>query len=949
MAKTVLIVAVTFALPTLPTLAMSTPPRTDLGIVCLDNRTGRLLWEYFPKSLGNCELATDGHVMYVIERPRRWHLMDPMIDATNTIVTHAFDMDTLEPVDHPILPARDRLTLQLSPRRALVTKSGFRVAGSPRSDRVISVLRRGDADPDEIVRVINTEGRYSHIFVHDNLVIYAPPQWNPNDGEPAPDLVAVNAITGAIAWTLTVDRQVLGIGQGSKHLLVCDHEGLSLVEASNGKVVWRTVLPRVLGGTTVVERDGSIYVACSYPSGALSYYLYCVDLATGQVRWTYDQGGSDVPLSVLVHGDRVYTQIAPTQLFQRWRGNNQDAVRFFLSKSAADMEFYLRAWHRLGDRNALFVMESLLDKIADSGLRKVTRELIRTFPRHRDPLAFIRHLKDRYEQSPEFSAQVSELLEHFHPVPGWLKVDEIGIPPRKLRKIPLTAKESELIESYRSLRARVDPVAAGPLNRAALFMMWFNGTQISYATLMDAYDASEDVTYRTYLLPALFRQYPHKMAAWADDRFETLTEYELKSIVRWVAVGWLEARPGHLAEWLGRCNSLSLALADRLNDIDKELSEQLCVDHLAGDSAGELGTQLCHVDSCLSQLGRLDACRRHAALFDKYLASTMSSRDVMDRYGEAEIIRPRYRHRKAAAYALKACGIEREVVIDGPEELVGPPEDREILQTRRKAREWYRQMQDAQREGRTNDARHAARRVIELLNVAGVWPGLGQSFRADALLVLGRWSELIAERRSPSSWTSEQDLLEILTEANRHEELTYLVTSTDDPVVARDGAFALIEIGKVNEARQILLCLLKNSPNDVKASIGLAKLHATEGQWTQSEAMLDRAIMLRPDPSDAAYFQQTITVWIDRGEADRARDWVKKSATHNYDSWLSAGLFDGAMEWAELGDTVNEVRATMGDPPFWRRCAAIGVVGILTIFAVMRLRKKYRVDRSIAL
>ena len=181
-----------------------------------------------------------------------------------------------------------------------------------------------------------------------------------------------------------------------------------------------------------------------------------------------------------------------------------------------------------------------------------------------------------------------------------------------------------------------------------------------------------------------------------------------------------------------------------------------------------------------------------------------------------------------------------------------------------------------------------------------------------------------------------------------------LLTSTHDPDVARDGAFDLIEFGKVTEARQIFLSLLKNNPNDVQACIGLATLHAIGGQWTESEAMLDRAIMLRPSPSVGTRFHRTITVWMDRGDAGRARDWVRKSATRHYDSWQSAKLFESAVQCAELADTVNEVRAIKGDPPLGRRCGSVGVVvvvGILTsvaMFFVIRLLKNYRGGRSIA-
>ena len=73
--------------------------RQDLGVVCLDELTGKPLWEYFPESPGLYQIRLDDENLYLVGgawRPLKGH---PIIDAVILTPRRKLDNPTLPSVE----------------------------------------------------------------------------------------------------------------------------------------------------------------------------------------------------------------------------------------------------------------------------------------------------------------------------------------------------------------------------------------------------------------------------------------------------------------------------------------------------------------------------------------------------------------------------------------------------------------------------------------------------------------------------------------------------------------------------------------------------------------------------------------------------------------------------------------------------------------------------------
>ncbi|MEE8078365.1 MAG: hypothetical protein V3T18_05155, partial [Pseudomonadales bacterium] len=157
-------------------LADSVNPRQDLGVVCLDELTGKPLWEYFPESPGLYQIRLDHENLYFVRRSWRTPKAKPIIEAVN--------LATRQRIENPTLPADDRLIpepkLLRSYSAATITTSGDRIAASRRA---ITVIRT-----DNTIRwTLSLPQDYGQHFLNGDLIIYTQPHSNdfaqpdPND------------------------------------------------------------------------------------------------------------------------------------------------------------------------------------------------------------------------------------------------------------------------------------------------------------------------------------------------------------------------------------------------------------------------------------------------------------------------------------------------------------------------------------------------------------------------------------------------------------------------------------------------------------------------------------------------------------------------------------------------------------------------------------------------
>jgi len=426
--------------------------RQDLGVVCLDELTGKPLWEYFPESPGSYQIRLDDENLYLLRRSWRTPGAEPIIDAVN--------LATRQPIKNPTLPADDRLIPE--PKRlhrysaATITTSGDRIAAS---QRAITVIDRTD---NTIRWTLSLPQDFFQYFLHGDLIIYTQPHSNdfaqpkPNDPPHIPlhILTAVDSRTTKQAWKLTFQGAdgPWAFLQGNKQLYLFDSEGIRAIDPSSGKLNWHSQIPRPSTWARVVEHDGMLFVRSSY--------VQVLDASNGALLWTFDPGCTNLPL--FFQDGKVYTKIAPTKLIRRWRvwasGDGEGRIlrtarealddligERFSGKSDEEIELRLRAWHVLGDRSAIPLMRKIAETLSRDRVEKLVDELLDTFPNARDQMALIEFLNEEFDRSPELRAEISLIVLDFNPIPYWYGKKTIGFPRRPAPKITFTSDEQALI------------------------------------------------------------------------------------------------------------------------------------------------------------------------------------------------------------------------------------------------------------------------------------------------------------------------------------------------------------------------------------------------------------------------------------------------------------------------------------------------------------------------
>lgn len=920
-------------------------PRTDLGVVCLDEETGERLWEYFPGQLGNCQLATDGDQLFMVMGPMRRYLMDPFLDAVDHTVVQAVDLKTLKSIEDVKIPDPSQLKMQVGHPWSMVTSSGLRVAGRPGDDRQISILKPCNEKPDELVRMIDTHGYVGFVMVYRNLVIYSLGRSN---GQSGLHLVAHNVKTGLDAWTLSINGRILGFGKGRDHLFICEKESLAFVDPKTGEITRRTPLPHARGWSMIVEENGRIYVQCEYLSSPPTYYFYCIDSQSGEVLWTFDPGGSLIRLPILVNNGKVYTLTAPSPLFARWHNETRRMEESFFSKTTSAQEVQLRAWHQLGDRAALPVMKRLREKITDENLLNLMDELTDTFPHKRDVQAFLKFLMDRYDAHPEDEAVIRELLENADPIPYWLKSGTVGFPPQPAPKLPIDQEQASLYEMYRSARKKLDLTYGTRLGRDSWYKLSDEPLPISFEALLSAFEASNHKEFRVRLLATLLRYYPKDAIAWVEKHLDGLDASEFETVVSYAPVEWLTRDTDRLIKWVKRGGIITEYISGRMPEFDPELTERVCVGALEDMDPSYSGMRIGVAMNFVRTLGRLKACGRHRELLERFLISEFKTNNVIERYGDAERVQESYALESTIIEAFKACGIKRKPLPLPKEKIIGPENDRKVLIARKRAREFHQQMQIYGKAGAKERSRNAARKLLTTIEDTDEDFTDRIEFKIDALLTLERWDEMVDEQLNSQNWYADHEIFKALVEADRYDELERFLPKASDPQVARDTAFILIDRGRFEAAKPVLLRLLDENPSDIHAYIGLALIFKQEGQVQQGDRVMMQAMALNPTPWFSDLFCHTITYWLDRDNPDEARRWVVQSSTADYKRWNDSGLFKWAAGFGELRHTVNQVRVAHGDDPI-SNCGTIGIICLVAcpvLLGAMALRHSRKFEES---
>jgi outer membrane protein assembly factor BamB/predicted MPP superfamily phosphohydrolase len=163
------------------------------------------------------------------------------------------------------------------------------------------------------------------------------------------ELLGLNAKNGKTLWRIKSDRIIVGTPTiEGRYAYAASSKEFLKVDVKTGSVVWRNPLPRSYSqGAPAIAGDKVLF-------GAWDTKLYCLDKATGTLRWTWSNGKEVDMLSpgnvkVSVIGDVVYL-VAPDRFMtaldintgkQLWRSNAYK-VRESMGVSADSSAIYAK-------------------------------------------------------------------------------------------------------------------------------------------------------------------------------------------------------------------------------------------------------------------------------------------------------------------------------------------------------------------------------------------------------------------------------------------------------------------------------------------------------------------------------------------------------------------------------------------------------------------------------
>ncbi len=824
-------------------LADSVNPRQDLGVVCLDELTGKPLWEYFPESPGLYQIRLDHENLYFVRRSWRTPKAKPIIEAVN--------LATRQRIANPTLPADDRLIpepkLLRSYSTETITTSGDRIAASRRT---ITVIDRTD---NTIRWTLSLPQDYGQHFLHGDLIIYTQPhsndfaQPNPNDPPRLPRhvLTALDSRTTKQVWNQTFQgaEGTWRFYEGEKQLYLIDNEGIRAIDPSSGKLTWRSQIPRPSTWARVVEHDGMLFVRSSY--------VQVLDASNGAILWTFDPGCTNLPL--FLQDGKVYTKIAPTKLIRRWRvwasGDGEGRIlrtarealddligERFSGKSDEEIELHLRAWHVLGDRSAIPLMRKIAETLSRDRVEKLVDELLDTFPNARDQMALIKFLNEEFDRSPELSAEISLIVLDFNPIPYWYGKKTIGFPPRPAPKITFTSGEQAVIDAYGELKSKTSKSPFGRVDQSILRELAQGRGTIGLEMLLKASDEQDDPEQRSLITRAMFTRHPREASDWALQNSDRLSKQEEYAWGRMAPFDWIEAHPKVYTRWLRDADtSIQLLAGFRLQELSKSFAVAASVELLREYATSDENVPVYGVDAAIRYLAR-DSTPEHVSLIKKYLVSNVKTvqRSIEK---DVEFHTPTYTLRKAALNALQQMGVEADDTIEtkGERQLVGDEEAikkwRDKSSSRTHIEKLHSDMLNADYQEQESKAKGLARELLAAFKhkTASEY-FLRGNYERDAYKVLEEWDKFIGSCRGEDRCCGDRALMEALAEAGRIDELQSLLEDTYDPYLQIDGGYYLLESMHLEKAFEIFSDYLEKDSGSYEACVGLAVIHRDRGE-----------------------------------------------------------------------------------------------------------------------
>ncbi len=890
--------------------ACSILPRPN-GVMCLDEKTGKPLWEYFPDQLGFFHVQSDAHHLFMVYQEYRNPDLSIKAEPASTI--RAVNLVTGKEVVGPIqLPSENPPSPAANSWSNLVTAAGDRIAFSPGCDRAITVFQ-GDGPE---VRTIISTGWYSRVVVMGNVIVYSPSYITEGEAN-GPTVIAVDSTNGNRLWEVNGAPEVHGLSVGENHLYISEEGYLRVVDPLTGRIVWRNPLPRIRGQSQVTEHDGRLFVNCDFHGDdPPMYFLYCLDAKTGNIQWTLNPGY----MPFLFRDGRVYVMALPTRLMSIWRNANvmdsfqvsktpkwHEARKAFIRKRFAaktheEIELNLRAWHALGDRSGLTVLESAAEVSSDQEIKQLASFLTKDFPAVRDPMRLMDFLENQFEQRAELRIEIRRILEDFNPVPFWMEEEnkKYNALRRKPIQFELTSDERKLIDAFRELKGKADAAPVNRIDRKSLTELMLGQGSATFETLIVEHDASDDPQYRMLVRTAIYKQHPAKGSDWALSHMEEIGPTELSLWVQLASIEWLLAHEDLYRKWLfDEERSVQSFAAHRLSRLDDPTPViPFCLQLLEERVSG---APLQENEAILGAIYALGKSKdgQHANVLRRFL----SYKGVGQINNDMVV-------RDAAYRALKAIGQEVPVSailapqapkVPAPKRLVDPYN-------------LYIELEDAVNEGNDSKAKSLARQMLSMVEQDGDNTAMRATALAKAYEALEDWDTAIVWIQSEKDADSElvdRRLLEIFEKAKRWDEVDAVLTRTKSPELATKAALMLAMEGlSLDGSFEVLSRQLKDHPNDADICIALSVVLLKRDESQAADAMMERAIALRPRPEGSLSFAQTFLHWIKRGKPEKAIAWLRQSVAEDRKTWEREDLLDWVSQFSELKSTAAELRSS---------------------------------------
>ncbi len=812
------------------------------------------------------------------------------------------------------------------------TKAGNRVVAGARA---ITVLKGNGPD---VERVIPTDTYFRRLTVRGDVIVYGP-EYAGYTGMSGPAVIAVDANSGKTLWALHDVEKLLGISSVTDRIYVSEPGGLRALEPESGRLLWRQPLPRLQGSSSAREHGDKTYVVIANPCGMeCSWnYIHCLDAVTGAPRWTFDPQISGGFTPLVVHEGRVFTFIAPTRVGAAFLGYDcrshrsqateavEPAIRAclrkrFAEKTPEEIELNLRAWHALGDHSLIPMMQHALEVLKGTALDELPATLIATYPPVHNPIGLIGFLEAQFAEAPDLGPEIRRILQQYDPIPYWAKEEKNRNRSKLCDLLPRfepDPQEQALFDAFMSLKTRVEAVPTTRLTPSTITELMLRQGTATFESLVKAHDASTDSDQRLLIRMALYTQHPRQASDWALGLLDQISAMEITQWVQRAPVEWLLEHHELFEKWLHHEDASVRGFSARaLNMSDNsEAVVPFCVKLLERGLEQQITDRDVEaLQGAMRTLAKTDD-PAHAALLRRYVKGvTVSVTLPGDKQPSAETL-------EAQLYMAADSGLRKLGIVDIPplrgagstpsSPPTGSQEDVcafQLMQT----------MEDLSYRGKIAEAQALARQVIDTLLQQE--PGRCYSPDSDlakAYETLEQWDEAIhhtfeANKDNPED--AEYMLGRLYRKAGRLDKLEALADLTRRDDIAIDAAIALLHKERLDKAQQTFSRVLKENPNGPTACVGLALIYFKRGELDRADAMMDRAVALRPRPEAESLFENTFTYWINRGKPDKARTWLRESWRIDRFWWERDGWSEWAEQFDELKDTVAELRSQSNGP-----------------------------------